>query len=88
MSKRYFCDRCKKELGDKKHAVVEIVGARYDVCPSCLGPFELFRVKVEAAAHEGKQNLRQRVAALKAEYLERPKDGPETKRDGSEEENR
>jgi hypothetical protein len=89
MSKRFYCDRCGKELNKQTHAVVEVARKRYDLCKApCFGAFEPFRAKVEAAAKEGAQDLRRRIAGLEDEFWGRIKNGPETKADGSEEENR
>lgn len=87
--RKYYCDRCQKELDKATHAVVEVQRKRYDLCKSpCLGAFEPFRVKVEKAAQEGALNLRRRITELEDEFWGRMKGGSEKETDRPEAQDR
>ena len=83
--RKFYCDRCGKELDRASHAVVEVQRKRYDLCKApCLGAFEPFRVKVEKAAQEGALDMRRKIAELESEFWGRMKSGSETKADSPE----
>ena len=77
--RKYFCDRCKREIDEKKVEKVELDGRRLDVCQAgdCLEVFGKLKAKSEQAADAHMAVNRKIQADLVAEFLKGPDGSPQ-----------
>jgi len=75
--KRYFCDRCEKEIPIVEHEQVEIAGKRYDLCrsTSCRETFAGMRSEAQKAVESYVALSRKAIADLEAKFLRKEPDG-------------